>query len=71
MKNTRNEQTSNEQTSGLDPANTNHSVETDCATRAYYRWLAEGCPEGCDQQHWFAAEDELRQGVTADAIQPS
>lgn len=71
MENTKNEQTSSEQTSSPEPTNTNQSAETDCATHAYFLWLAEGCPEGCDQQHWFAAEEELRQVATVDAGQAS
>lgn len=31
----------------------------DIARRAYERWLAEGCPEGRDQDHWFEAVSEL------------
>ena len=29
------------------------------ARRAYEIWQSEGSPEGCDQQHWFRAEQEL------------
>jgi len=28
--------------------------------RAYYIWLDTGCPEGRDQEHWSAAEQEIR-----------
>jgi len=31
------------------------------AMAAYYRWLKRGCPDGQDQEDWFAAERELRQ----------
>lgn len=30
------------------------------AMRAYEKWLKNGCPHGCDQQHWYEAEAELR-----------
>lgn len=30
------------------------------ATRAYEKWLKGGCKHGCDQQHWYEAEVELR-----------
>ena len=28
--------------------------------RAYYIWLESGCPEGRDQEHWGAAEQEIK-----------
>ena len=31
------------------------------ATRAYEIWLESGCPEGCEQEHWYRAERELRE----------
>ncbi len=30
------------------------------AERAYQIWLANGCPDGHAQEHWFQAERELR-----------
>lgn len=27
--------------------------------RAYAIWQSEGCPEGCAEKHWSAAEEEL------------
>jgi hypothetical protein len=30
------------------------------AMRAYEKWVKGGCKHGCDQQHWFEAEQELR-----------
>jgi len=30
------------------------------AMRAYEKWLKNGCPHGCDRQHWMEAEDELK-----------
>ena len=30
------------------------------ARRAYEKWLKGGCKHGCDQQHWYEAEMELR-----------
>jgi len=32
----------------------------DIAKRAYEIWEEEGCPSGCEEQHWIQAEDELR-----------
>jgi len=29
------------------------------ATRAYFRWLERGCPEGSPEQDWLEAEREL------------
>ena len=66
-----NEENSNEQNVGTELRTLNQPHEADCATRAYFIWLAEGCPEGCDQQHWFAAEELLRKPETYDAGQAS
>jgi hypothetical protein len=30
------------------------------AQRAFEIWQREGCPEGCEADHWFRAEQELR-----------
>ncbi|HZZ79777.1 MAG TPA: DUF2934 domain-containing protein [Gemmataceae bacterium] len=30
------------------------------ASRAYQKWLQGGCKHGCDQQHWYEAEQEIR-----------
>lgn len=27
--------------------------------RAYEIWIAEGCPDGCDVDHWLRAEAEI------------
>ena len=32
------------------------------AQRAYEIWEREGKPEGKEQEHWFKAEEELREG---------
>jgi hypothetical protein len=32
----------------------------DVAARAYEIWRASGCPEGKSEEHWYAAERELR-----------
>jgi hypothetical protein len=29
------------------------------AARAYEIWEETGCPEGCEQEHWYQAEREL------------
>jgi hypothetical protein len=29
------------------------------AARAYEIWQESGCPEGCEQEHWYQAESEL------------
>lgn len=31
------------------------------AARAYQIWQESGCPEGKQEEHWFRAEQELRQ----------
>lgn len=35
------------------------SSSIEIARRAYEIWLSEGCPHGCDQEHWLRAEREL------------
>ena len=35
-------------------------VEQRTRERAYAIWLEEGCPEGCDAEHWARAEAEVR-----------
>lgn len=30
------------------------------AKRAFEKWMKGGCKHGCDKQHWFEAEAELR-----------
>jgi hypothetical protein len=32
------------------------------AARAYAIWQETGCPEGCEQEHWYQAEAELSAG---------
>lgn len=37
------------------------SVPTEkVAKLAYEKWLKSGCMDGCDKQHWYEAETELR-----------
>lgn len=38
------------------------SPEEEIARRAYARWETSDRSHGRDQEHWFAAEEELRQG---------
>lgn len=34
------------------------------ATRAYKIWQQQGCPDGCEEKHWWQAEQEiLREGA--------
>ena len=66
-----NEENSNEQNAGVELRTLNQPHKADCATRAYFIWLAEGCPEGRDQEHWFAAEESLRKPEADDAGQAS
>jgi DUF2934 family protein len=35
--------------------------------RAYEIWMASGCRHGQAEQHWFAAEQELKAGTSRDA----
>lgn len=39
------------------------------AKRAYEKWLKGGCKHGCDQQHWYEAEAELRAEMTKSGTQ--
>ncbi len=32
------------------------------AQRAYEIWLSQGQEQGCEQKHWFDAEQQLRHG---------
>jgi hypothetical protein len=34
----------------------------DIAIRAYELWQGNGCPDGCADEHWFLAEQELLNG---------
>ena len=44
---------------------TQSSVPPDkVAKRAFEKWLKGGCKHGCDKQHWFEAEAELRAEMT-------
>jgi hypothetical protein len=41
--------------------NSQSSVPPDkIAMLAYQKWLKAGCKHGCDQQHWYEAEAELK-----------
>jgi hypothetical protein len=43
-----------------DPGATEHSVTPQAiAERARELWLAQGCPENCDEAIWLEAEAEL------------
>ncbi len=33
--------------------------EDEIATRAYNIWMQRGCPEGCDEENWHQAQQEL------------
>jgi hypothetical protein len=37
------------------------------AARAHAIWLAEGCPEGREKEHWQKAEEQLQGGAMAGA----
>ena len=34
--------------------------EQDVANLAYQRWVERGCPQGCPEEDWFEAEQELQ-----------
>lgn len=36
-------------------------LQEQIAARAYSIWLKKGCPEGCEQENWLQAEEELMQ----------
>ncbi len=40
-------------------------TEIEIAEVAYQLWLANGCPVGSDQEHWFRAEAMLKNGLVA------
>lgn len=41
------------------------AVATDkIAMLAYQKWLKAGCKHGCDKQHWYEAEAELKAQMT-------
>ena len=49
------------QTSKPATPQTNSSVPMDkIAKLAYEMWVKAGCKHGCDQQHWYEAEAELK-----------
>ena len=35
------------------------NVEQRIRDRAYAIWQEQGCPEGCDYEHWLMAEQEV------------
>ncbi len=43
------------------PAATQPPTNEMIAARAYEIWQQNGCPEGCEQEHWLQAERELQQ----------
>lgn len=42
------------------PAPPPEITDEEIATCAYHIYVSEGCPAGRDQEHWLAAEAELR-----------
>jgi hypothetical protein len=34
------------------------------AKRAYEKWMQSGCQHGCDRQHWYEAEQEIKAEMT-------
>jgi len=34
-------------------------LEDQIRTRAYFIWEGQGCPQGCDVDHWLIAESEV------------
>lgn len=45
---------------------TPRSQEDHIRERAYGLWQADGCPDGCAEQHWLQAESGLRTAGDAD-----
>ncbi|WP_448187502.1 DUF2934 domain-containing protein [Azospirillum sp. sgz301742] len=41
------------------------NVEQRIRDRAYAIWQEQGCPEGCDYEHWLKAEQEVAATATA------
>ncbi len=46
------------------PANLASIPPERIAIRAYEIWQASGCPDGKHEEHWYAAERELRARAT-------
>ena len=42
----------------------------DIATRAYFLWESEGYHHGCDNEHWFRAEEQLRNEISSRLKRP-
>lgn len=42
------------------PIHPSEPVEKDIQHAAYFLWEKAGCPEGRDQEFWFAARERLR-----------
>jgi hypothetical protein len=42
-------------------------TEEEIAVRAYYRWQANGCPEGTADEDWLTAESEI--SATSDLME--
>jgi hypothetical protein len=38
--------------------------------RAFFLWIEQGRPEGCDKEHWQQAESELMAGIAAAESEP-
>lgn len=36
-------------------------TEDDIRARAYALWQGQGCPSGCELEHWLLAKEELHQ----------
>jgi len=41
------------------PASSSGLTEDEIAARAYEIWQERGCPEGCDEENWQLAQEEL------------
>jgi hypothetical protein len=52
--------TTGERQTSPGPTLTAMPAPADIAARAYEIWRASGCPEGKSEEHWYAAERELR-----------
>jgi hypothetical protein len=66
VKNAKNKRSLNSSGPGVRPP-----TKAEIAALAYSIWEREGCPEGCDMEHWQKAELEIRQRSNTQAPPPS
>ncbi|MES2597288.1 MAG: DUF2934 domain-containing protein [Verrucomicrobiota bacterium] len=48
----------------ISPAASAGLPDEEIASRAYDIWVQQGCPDGCDEDHWHQAQRELSSANT-------